>query len=82
MVQGIITYTIILIATALAAYKSYRKLAPKKPRKSGNGDNNMKTAKSGCSECVAECILREAAPEFKRENPQFCERKIEEIKCS
>jgi len=81
MVQEIITYAILVFAVGLALLKSYRKLKRKKLLNSTNGQIKSLAIKSGCSDCIAECILRDA-PKLMNENAQLCERSIKKIKCS
>lgn len=78
MIQEIITYLIITVAVGIAFYKSYKRLSHYRWKKSEKSNKS----KTGCSDCVADCILRNAAPEVKSENTQLCERTIEKIKCS
>lgn len=82
MLQKIITYIIISIAVGLAVFKSYKKLKRKKLLKSTDGKIDSSKTQTACSDCVAECILRDAPLKFKNENARLCEREIDKIKCS
>ena len=82
MIQEIITYIILVFAVGMAFYKSFNKLKRKKLLKSTKKKTDPEASKSACSVCVAECILRDAPTKFKTENPQHCEKTIENIRCS
>lgn len=82
MIQEIITYIIIGFAVVLAFYKSYKKLARKNRSKSPNGKGNSPAIHTGCANCTADCILRNASPDVKNENAQLCEQNLKQLKCS
>ncbi|WP_372948235.1 hypothetical protein [Mariniphaga sp.] len=82
MIQEIITYVIVALAIGMAVYKSYKKLKRKKLLKQSDGKIGSSTSQSACSNCIADCILRNASTEIKNENAQLCEKSIEKLKCS
>ena len=82
MTQEIITYIIIAFAIGLAVYKIYKRLKVKKLLNSTKGKFESSVPQTACSDCLAECILRDAPANFKNENAQLCERTIDKIKCS
>lgn len=82
MAQEIISYGIIAFAAGLAIYKSYKKLQRRKPIKSADETTNPAAKKPACSNCLAECVLRNAPENFRNENASLCERDLGKIKCS
>lgn len=82
MIQEIITYVIVALAIGLTVFKSYKKLKRKSRVKSSFENNKNSELPSGCSDCVAECILRNTTSEVKNENAQLCERSVKKLKCS
>jgi hypothetical protein len=82
MVQEIITYLIVASAIGLAVYKIYNKLKRKKPVQSANIKIESPATHSACSDCLAECVLRNTPEAFKNENTLLCERNIKHLKCS
>lgn len=82
MIQEIITYVIVALAIGLAVYKIYKKLKRKKLLKSTEGKFESSAPQTACSDCIAECLLRDAPKKFKNENTRLCERSLEKVKCS
>ncbi len=82
MAQEIITYIIVAFAFGFAGFKSYRKLAKKKRNKITTVKNELSEVRNSCSDCLAECILRDLTPDGKNKNAVLCERTIENLKCS
>ena len=73
MTQEIITYIIVLVAIVLALWKMYIKLSGKKKKKKEIKNKNTDTSIHNCSDCIAECSLRDAAPILIKENEELCE---------
>ncbi len=82
MAQEIISYSIIAFAAGLAIYKSYKKLRRGKRIKSADKTTISAVKKKACSDCLAECVLRDAPENFRDENTSLCERDLKKIKCS
>lgn len=75
MAQEIITYIIITAAVFLALWKMYIKLWGKKlkVKSKTNFQNVTHAPKHNCSDCIAECSLRDAMPVLRKENEELCE---------
>lgn len=74
MIQEIITYMIIGAAIALAIAKSIRKIKGKKnPQKKVNFKKDNFTLQHNCSDCSAECMLRNASKPLIEKNKKLCE---------
>jgi large-conductance mechanosensitive channel len=70
MVQEIITYIIIAVAIAVAIRKLYKTLAMERKKKENPvTDHN-------CSDCIADCKIRDASISVKQEKPELCEKTI------
>jgi len=73
MIQEIITYLIIGLAVTLAGIKIYKKFWRKKIKKQ-NIDFKKDTIsmQHNCSDCSAECMLRDAASPIIQKNKDLC----------
>lgn len=80
MFQEVITYMIIGAAVAMAVSQAFRKFAKKKrPEKVIDYKNESFTIQHNCTDCSAECMLRDTAMPIKKENIELC-KKIENQK--
>jgi hypothetical protein len=72
MAQEIITYLIIAAAFIFAGWKIYKKLRKKKPAKNSNFQSSEISMQHNCSDCAAECILRNAPTSYIKNNTEKC----------
>ena len=72
MAQEIITYIIITVAVCITILKMYRTLAGRKKRKK-NFSKVTYSPQHNCSDCIAECTLRDALPVLRKDNEELCE---------
>jgi len=73
MIQEIITYMIIGAAIALAISKAVQKFRGKrKPAKKVDFQKDSFAMQHDCSDCSAECMLRNAAKPVIKENIDLC----------
>lgn len=72
MIQEIITYMIIGSAVTLAFFKIKKKLAGKKRKQKVNYNKDSFSMQHNCSECSAECMLRDAASSVNQNNKDLC----------
>ena len=73
MVQEIITYIIIGAAVALAILKTVKKLKGKNPHsKKTNFQKDSFSMQHNCSDCSAECMLRNEVKSIKEKNKDLC----------
>jgi hypothetical protein len=72
MAQVIITYLIIATAFIFAGWKIYKKLKKKKPKKKSDFKSSKITMQHNCSDCAAECILRDAPASYIQNNVEKC----------
>lgn len=72
MLQEIITYLIIAIAVSLAVWKMYKKLSGKKKKPKQHKKTTL-SAPHNCSDCIADCSLRDAVPAVRQEKEEICE---------
>ena len=73
MIQEIITYMIIGAAIALAISRALNKFRRKKvPEKKINYQKESFTVQHNCSDCSAECMLRNASRPVIKENAELC----------
>lgn len=79
MAQEIITYLIIAAAILIAVQKIYRTLSGKKRKSRINFSKEKFTMVHNCSDCAADCTLRDAIPQVKQENADICETNIKPI---
>lgn len=78
MAQEIITYIIVCVAVAMAISKTFKKLIkPKKKVKKIDFQNETISMQHNCSDCSAECMLRNSVkPITETTNKELC-KKIE-----
>jgi len=75
VIQEIITYMIIGAAIALAISKAVRKFRVKrKPVKKVDFKKDTISLHHDCSDCSAECMLRDRVKPVKREEINLCEK--------
>lgn len=80
MVQEIVTYIIIVIAVSISVWKMYRTVSGnKKPKKETNFSKVTYSPQHNCSDCIAECSLRDAVPALRKENEELCETTVLKI---
>jgi hypothetical protein len=73
MVQDIITYMIVGAAFALAISKGINKIVKKKsPVRKVDFKNDTFTLIHNCSDCSAECMLRDSAKPVIERNKELC----------
>lgn len=73
MIQEIITYLIIGSAVTLAIIKIYKKFWRKKIKKQNiDFKKNTISMQHNCSDCSAECMLRDAAKPIIQKNKELC----------
>ncbi|MCG6189904.1 hypothetical protein [Maribellus maritimus] len=78
MVQELITYMIIGAAIAVAAMKTIKKFGKKRAKEKHAKNCNTSKAAHNCSDCSAECMLRNAVnPLPERKNEKNLCQKIE-----
>jgi hypothetical protein len=74
MIQEIITYMIIGAAIALAISKIIGKIKGRKtPKKKVSFKNETFTMQHNCSDCSAECMLRNASKLTVEKNKELCQ---------
>lgn len=71
MIQEIITYLLIGSAVTLAVLKTIKKFSKKKKPKIDFKNETFKM-EHNCSACAADCMLRNASLESKKENEKVC----------
>lgn len=76
MVQEIITFLIVGVAVALAISKTFKKLMkPKKKVKKADFQKDMVMMQHNCSDCSAECMLRNTVkPMTETINKDLCKK--------
>ncbi len=75
MIQEVLTYMIIGAAIALAVLKVMQKFKPKKrPERKINYQEEKFSYHHDCSDCSAECMLRDASKSVIKENAELCNR--------
>ncbi|HSO88691.1 MAG TPA: hypothetical protein VLQ91_19210 [Draconibacterium sp.] len=73
MIQEIITYMIIGAAVALAVSKAIGKIKGKKSvQKNVNFQKDTFSMQHNCSDCSAECMLRNASRPLIEKNKELC----------
>ena len=73
MIQEIITYIIIGSAIALAISKAFSKIKGKKsPQKKVNFQKDTFSMQHNCSDCSAECMLRNSSKLTIEKNKELC----------
>lgn len=76
MVQEIITYIIIAAAVVFTFLRIRKKFGNKKRVNKNAGTNNDAVSQHKCSDCSAECILRDVTSDKLQSNGDLC-KKIE-----
>lgn len=76
MVQEIITYTIIAVAVFFTLLRFWKKFGKKKRVKKTDAVTPKIAAQHNCSDCSAECILRDSSSLVVQSNSELC-KKIE-----
>ncbi len=76
MLQEILTYLIILIAVGTALWRIYKTLSVKKKKKVTDFKKETFTLQHDCSDCAANCSIRDAVPKVKQENAEVCETNV------
>jgi hypothetical protein len=76
MLQEILTYLIIAFAAGTAIWKLYITLSVKKRSKKTDFTKEKFTLQHDCSDCAADCSIRNAAPRIIQENAKICETNI------
>lgn len=74
MTQEIITYLIVAAAFIFAGWKIFKKLSKKKVKKKPGFKSGEIKMQHTCSDCSAECILRNASPSHIKSNVETCNR--------
>lgn len=75
MVQEIITYAIVALAVVFAFRKSVKKFSRKKrPYAKEVSETNTPNAQHKCSDCTAECILRDTVSPAAKNTDTLCKR--------
>lgn len=72
MVQEIITYIIIAVAVCITVWKMYKTLAGRK-KKNTDFSKVTYSPQHNCTDCIAECTLRDALPALRKDNEELCE---------
>ena len=76
MVQEIITYTIIAIAVFFTVLRFRKKFGKKKQVKKTTANTTKISGLHNCSDCSAECVLRDTSSMVVQNNSELC-KKIE-----
>lgn len=71
MIQEIITYMIVGSAVTIVVMKTFQKFRKKK-KKTINFKKDSFQLEHNCSECSAECMLRNASPKIIHDNKNIC----------
>lgn len=71
MVQEIVTYMIVGAAITITVMKTVQKFRKKK-KKAVNFKKDSFQLEHNCSECSAECMLRNASPKIIQDNKNIC----------
>jgi len=74
MFQEIITYMLIGSAVTYAALKIRNKLQGKKRNKQVDFKKDTFSIKHNCSDCSADCILRDASSSAIQQNDELCKK--------
>lgn len=72
MIQEIITYMIIGAAVALAISKMMNKAGIRKSREKKTDYKSASISVHNCSDCSAECMLRDSAKPVIEKNKELC----------
>ena len=76
MIQELITFLIVVIAVVIAVSKTVKKFSKKKKKKKGNlKSGSCQAEQHYCSDCTAECMLRDAInPTNTQSSKKLCEK--------
>ena len=75
MIQEIITYMIIGAAITVLISRTYKKFGKKKHQtKKSDFKNDTFTMQHNCSDCSAECMLRDATKTIRENNKELCKK--------
>jgi len=74
MIQEIITYIIIGSAVTVAVMKLIKKFSRKKRKKNKDLNDEKSTMQHNCSDCSAECILRDTSKSALEFNHNLCKK--------
>lgn len=74
MIQEILTYMILGSAVTVAVMKLTKKFSIKKRRKNTDLKKPKFTMQHNCSECSAECILRNSSKYVLEADPSLCKK--------
>lgn len=72
MLQQIITFIIVAFAVFLAVRKTVKKFSKKKKKTQVDFKNGKFSMQHNCSDCSAECILRDASTSLTKSHPNLC----------
>jgi len=73
MIQEIITYIIVAVAAGVTLFNFYKRFRKKRVNKE-KPDFKTATMQHNCSDCSAECILRDASSTFIENNGELCQK--------
>jgi len=72
MIQEIITYLIVAAAFIFTGWKTFKKFRKKKSKKKSASKNAEFSMQHNCSDCAAECVLRDASTSYIKNNTEIC----------
>mgnify|MGYP006902140671 CR=1 FL=1 len=72
MVQEIITYLLVAAAFIFAGWKMVNKFRKKKSKKKTDYKSGKISMEHNCSDCAAECILRDASTSYIKSDAKTC----------
>jgi large-conductance mechanosensitive channel len=73
MLQEVITYMIIGSAITLAILKTIKRFRKKKPKKTNFNKDNIRLDHN-CSECAADCVLRDLPKKVIETRSEVCQK--------
>ena len=74
MFQEVITYMLIGSAVTIAVLKIKKKLTGKKRNQEIDFKNDEFSLKHNCSDCSADCMLRDASSSVLQQNDKLCKK--------
>ena len=80
--QDIVTYMIVGAAVAIVLLKLAKQFLPKKQKKINYGDTKIADQQHNCSDCSAECLLRDLPIQLTEKNTVVCKKVEEKSKLS
>lgn len=80
--QEALTYLIIGSAVTIVILKLIKQFAPKKKKKVDYNNLQLSNKNHNCSECSAECLLRDIPKQVKEINTDVCHKVEEKSKLS